>query len=1072
MKAKNFKEFFDNKFFWEDRKHAQVHMPVRLLEIAENKDITKYMPISLVEMAMKGEIAKTPIRIDKDDLDFLYQFPPKYWGKALHARYHDDLYQALKTRQEGRGISRNKVKDVVQKALMTQNFSNLTGILPNDKIEELRKNYGPEWASEYKRKGERAFNNAAHGAADDFSYYHSEEETPNSPISEEPKLYRFKAPGSNVHKERFETFKAKPFINRLIHKLEKTRGLKHAGAIGDELVRQLGQHGHETGQYGYDLDQVKEGRPKQKKGDTEIPHSTGGMQMPTYDTTVDRVKDFLATNAHRIYGSLPGDSDYQGDATKVTLPNGEVKEIKGWHPVEAGASRDWEQTGVGTGHLYDAFIKSKYQDPLEQRYFTLLGNANGSFTTLSGNTVDPRRFGNRSEQSAEAKRLAIADVQWLKEHGDIKGPPIPGHEKHAQGIPFKDVSKNSEAKQIVHLPHFDHEITSVGDDGREVKQTVKMPYVHPAGYFRSIGILPEDFERDDEGKIIIDANGKPKLSQETKERAVGYQKDYLPVHPDEYDSIRSAARKKGVYAAGALHVNQNTAGLNTLDYGHHSYSTLAKQVFGPDDPGEPRPETAMKMFSLDDNGIPIRKKGASGQFYEDIIAGIRSCLKSNSCGGATQWERSIATNNIADIHQIVVQKMQQNLRDPDMLTQAGRKNFALNQTSTIMQQDHEGGGTRRKRILDPSLRSVSMDATTRSSDTGEESSSATQDIVAQRQRERPGLGPNDVVNRRAMSGSHDFPYDIRNMRNILEKLRNEAGEADKNANIARERSRVEVGQEILGLLSKSFSDKSAVSQTLHALFMKMFQSLSTPPQDVQKAADEAMKTLSDKAKTTEQLVTAFSNHEMVRKFTDSDELPSQQSQQPDQPPADLPHALEKLQDTYLDAIPQEDGKPNPTAGMRAALMGGQVARVVANNATNDPVDREKIQKALQDHINKFLGVESQPAAVTPVAQPQSPVTTDPKRPIPLPQNTPLANAAKVIDLPAQKVAQETPNWRDLYSQKAFLALAFHKAYLRDADDASLQNLKGWIEKKKSQISENEYRQALLNIEKEIQTNKD
>ena len=354
-----------------------------------------------------------------------------------------------------------------------------------------------------------------------------------------------------------------------------------------------------------------------------------------------------------------------------------------------------------------------------------------------------------------------------------------------------------------------------------------------------------------------------------------------------------------------------------------------------------------------------------------------------------------------------------------------------------------------------------MDAATRSGDTGEESSGATQDIVTQRQRGRVGLGlgPNDVINRRAMSGTHDFPYDIRNMRNILEKLRSEAGEADKNANVARERSRVEVGQEILSLLSKSFSDKNAVSQTLHALFMKMFQSLPTPPQDIQGAADEAMKSLSDKAKTTEQLVSAFSTHELVRKFTDSDELPAQQSQQPDQPPADLPHALEKLQDTYLDAIPQEDGKPKPTAGMRAALVSGQVAKVLANAATSDPVDRDKIQKALQDHINKFLGVESQ-SQQTQV----EPVATAPKRPIPFPQQTPVAAAAKSVDLlPAQKVAQEHANWRDLYSNKAFLALAFHKGYLREADDSSLKNLKGWIEKNRSGMSENEYQQAMLNI---------
>jgi hypothetical protein len=194
-------------------------------------------------------------------------------------------------------------------------------------------------------------------------------------------------------------------------------------------------------------------------------------------------------------------------------------------------------------------------------------------------------------------------------------------------------------------------------------------------------------------------------------------------------------------------------------------------------------------------------------------------------------------------------------------------------------------------------------------------------------------------------------------------------------------------------------------------------------------------------------------------------LPNQQqAQQNDQPPADLPHALEKLEDTYLDHIPQENGKPNPSDQMKLVLTNGQIARVIANNATTDPIDREKIQKALQDHINKFLGVEAQPA-VAPVVKAQ------PKRPIALPQNTPIAAAARTIEpaelLPAEKLARETPNWRDLMSQKNYLALAFHPEFLETAQDSTLQSLRGWFEKNKAQLSEIEYRKAILNIEKEM-----
>lgn len=84
------------------------------------------------------------------------------------------------------------------------------------------------------------------------------------------------------------------------------------------------------------------------------------------------------------------------------------------------------------------------------------------------------------------------------------------------------------------------------------------------------------------------------------------------------------------------------------------------------------------------------------------------------------------------------------------------------------------------------------------------------------------------------------------------------------------------------------------------------------------------------------------------------------------------------------------------------------------------------------------------------------------------QQTPVIATAKAVNLlPAEKLAKETPNWRDLMSQKNYLALAFHPEFLESAQDSTLKNLRGWFEKNKAQLSENEYRQAILNIEKEI-----
>lgn len=1030
MKAVNFKDFFQNKFFCEDKKY-----------------ISAFMPMQLFEMAMRMEVAKKPVRIDNEDIEFLHQFPPELWGRALHARYHDDLYDALRAREEARKEKKEEMTGKIKEALLTQNFSLLQGVLPDHTVRSIQSEYGPEWAEIYRRKGN--LGKAAHGAAEDLAYYAIEEAIPDAPVAQEEKVYEFRGQGKGVRR-----IKAKPHINRLIHKLERTRGHQHAPNLG------LSRHGHETGQYGYDLHGVKEGRPKKKAGDSDIPHSTQGMQMPTHQTVVDRMKDFLATNAHGIYGELPRPGE------EVELPNGQKVRIKGFQPVAAGKGG---RQGGGE-HVQDSFIREKYQNPLESKYYTLLGLANAPFRTLSGEEVNPKSFPSNDKKRAEAVRLARQDIEHLKRQGGISGPPIPGHTQHWKGIPF-------DQRQTVHLPHFETEITEIDKEGREVKRRIDMPYVKPAGYFRSIGILPEDYERDEEGKIVIDQQtGQPKLAiPEDKRR--GYQRDYVDVDPDEYEDIARATRKKGVYASGALSVNQNTSGASPLEYGHKDYFDRMFAVFGPD-PGDdrPRPATAMKTNKLDSQGR-FDRTGEGGLFYDDIIRGIRNCLKGADCGEATVWERNIGLNNIEEIHQIIVQKMQQNLNDPDMLVPNKRVTFAKTQTSIIMQQDHEGGRTRRKRILDPALRQTSMDRATRSAETGEESSSTTQDIVTQKLRDRgfyrDELG--DTINRKQLSGQHKFPYDVRQMRSLLDELRQEAGAADQEAQVAKERSRQDVGQEIITLLSKSIQDKKVVALQIYELIKKMIE-VDGYTADVEKAANEVMATITKNAQTSAQLVANFTQHPLTRKYSDSDELARQQPQ--GQPAAggkdpDLDVAIDKLWSDYLDNIEtDEDDKIVPNEQMKAALLpqgGEKVSRLAKLIASNFPGKEEAIAAGVQDAIYDALDMEAPatPAQPTPVrSQPQPP-----KQPIPIRPQVPAAAAAKEVGtLSARQRAAQTPDWNVLKNNRDFLALAFHQKFLTRLRKESLENLKAAIMRDHGQAAnQDEVQQALLNIDQEIES---
>ena len=57
------------------------------------------------------EIRKAPIFFDKDDIEYLYQFPPQYWSSALQKRYGILLQKAYEAEQSGSKL--NDIQDVV-----------------------------------------------------------------------------------------------------------------------------------------------------------------------------------------------------------------------------------------------------------------------------------------------------------------------------------------------------------------------------------------------------------------------------------------------------------------------------------------------------------------------------------------------------------------------------------------------------------------------------------------------------------------------------------------------------------------------------------------------------------------------------------------------------------------------------------------------------------------------------------------------------------------------------------------------------------------------------------------------
>lgn len=111
--------------------------------------------LNLLEMAVKGDIVKTPILFDQDDINFLYQFPPRFWQEALYQRYNDHVLGAKEGNPDQQQITidaghgkkyvfnintgGSKLVDRLEKDIDLNQLSNLN---PHDKDQYSAGHYG------------------------------------------------------------------------------------------------------------------------------------------------------------------------------------------------------------------------------------------------------------------------------------------------------------------------------------------------------------------------------------------------------------------------------------------------------------------------------------------------------------------------------------------------------------------------------------------------------------------------------------------------------------------------------------------------------------------------------------------------------------------------------------------------------------------------------------------------------------------------------------------------------------------------------------------------------------------
>lgn len=694
----------------------------------------------LLEFAKKGERPRGAIKLDSDDIEFLYQFPPQFWSQAIYQRYNHDLYEALKNREGKRRTKQEEIIKLLIPALETGNFREIatSGFFTRNKINSIKNSYNDVWRQDHKKDAESIKN-----AAEDIAYYAIEELEPDA-TEPEPREYLL----GKGHKK--VKVKAKPFINRLIHKLEKTIGETHN--INSGLL-----HSHKVGLYGFDL-----ANPIKVQGkDT---HKTDGLVFPTKESAQRAIDDLIGMNFHRYFGNLPEPNTVSKIPDTSEKTGTKEVQINSWGKVPH-QRQEYFKDSV----LKNEFIKQRYKNYDEKMPWYLfdestdlgsiykkltsanqpIGATNASFIAssnlftdrekkwFSGNRqalnmllqykaltegyhrlngsnfykvlgqnkiiwFDPvsqksiaESITNESKRQTLIRKFCAEDFEYhRKTNPDLKGPPVPEHAP--EGFSIAD-------NQIAYLPMFKKKIIL---NGNEI--TIDMPFVRASKYFRYAT------ERD-----------KP-------ERLQGYKKNVVHLGHHEYQKDFS-----GHMSGASMHPNQMTPQAKPIKKGVVGYQEKYKKVFDS------------------------MQKTSNGLFY-DIILGIRAALRMDTDKKAvgTKYVKSILSNCIPEIHDIVVKKLENQLDKHNVMSKRGRRDLAYNTTLSIMQQDSWKSGTVKQRVF--KVRKRKQMPTTLMN--------PAQTALAKK------ITVKNLANfgRKIYSGGHAFPFNIDKIKNVIEEIKQEA----------------------------------------------------------------------------------------------------------------------------------------------------------------------------------------------------------------------------------------------------------------------------------------------------------
>jgi hypothetical protein len=782
----------------------------------------------LTEMAMPKDVAKRGLNFDRDDLEFLQQFDdPTIWADVLHQRWQM-LFDALDKRFKQRQPDYERIKKAVREAILTKDYSGLKEFSPE--LQREVEQWGQGHSQRHRDPGDNKAIKDANEIAKYLTYFEVERMHPHAPaisdegLPEDERRFTVREGGRVSRKKK--TYIAKPHLNRLMHKLERTEGQPHLPGSGLE-----GQ----KGQYGYDLydplkgHRYKPAKPKREDFESdaeykkalkkashvqERPDSTRGMTMPTRRLLGRKLALFMAHNAHQMYGTFP-------EQEVVTRGEDEVH-------TRAKDGQEYVWKKLPQSFKTDQWVIKNFKDKLTNKWFGILNNPEPGSVTLDGEAVPVQDLDTTAKKYKWARKLANQEIKQMAEAGELRTPPNP---MHPNGVPI-EVSFGSDGQikadfAPIYLPWKKIKYR-VEENGRVVEKEGLTPVVKEALFLRRWYDDPEDPEEVDPSELL------------------GHDKSFRAVDASEF------SKEKGDISS-AMYPNQNTAGrqhMSELDPRFGERWAFLEEEMG--------------KVGLDRFNKPTKKQGEGetyGEYYGDIIKGIWACIK-NACGGMTNHDVEIMKGKVPDLHQLVVMKMRQNLRNPMLDTEKGRVQFAVNVTSSFAQQDQgKGGGTRKLRRLTQGARDRSMDDTG-----GEGGDLSVQDAVTAQMAE--GGSASQRTDGKSLergqkslpAGRFEWSYDLDNFRKWIKHAEDEAEQSDKDKAMSQDA----ISSMAQDLFERGMDGGMVVHARLKVLAKQIFLAMGLPENEAEQKSNSKIAKWSTGQPSSSEMVSRFkSDPEMM-----------------------------------------------------------------------------------------------------------------------------------------------------------------------------------------------------------------